>query len=969
MQSRDRQSSSMVKHFRRDYLLISIIPLFLLCMVWLGGTLMAQKYLAELIARSIQDINQDADTQIRHLGEEIIRNKAADVAGQIEIYIRTHPGATTQDLQADPHLIQIASQRVGQTGYTCLYEAHSGIMRIHPNTRLKDTNMHLLAEALPSWWAVFHPTLRGAPGAGYYEWEEADGTIGEKYMAISPVAVSFHGKTLMVAATTYLKEFSEPILAMQTKAAEITYRYRQFVSRQGLIFDALAMGILLLTFGGVYLMGRRAAMRYILPIRTLGEAVGKLGDGNWEFRGQDEMLQREDEIGVLSQTFSRMSCRLRELITSLEQRLEEVDRAQIALKQSESHYRSLFDGLPIGLYQTTPQGRVIDANPALIRMMGYTDRNHFMGINAAELYIKPCDRTRWKSLLESAKGIFTSEVEMRRADGMVIWVENQSRVVHDENGQALYYEGSLKDVTARKLADLALLESEKNFRDLYAESKRAEEVYRSLIHSSADPILIYDLQGRTRYVSPVFTRVFGWTLEELEGKQIPFVPESEIKASLAIIQNLIEHGTPCQGFETKRLTKDGRLIQVSISGSRYDDHEGRPAGMLSIVRDISEKKKLQAQLQHAERMEAIGTLAGGIAHDFNNLMMGIQGNVSLMLSELDPGHPHFEKLKSIEKMIFSGSKLTKHLLGYARKGQYELKPVNLNGVVRETAETFSRTRREIKIHHELEAELSAVEADPAQIEQVLMNLYINAADAMPGGGDLTLRTLNTLHDQMTGRPYTPKHGRYVRLSVADTGIGMDPKTMERIFDPFFTTKEMGRGTGLGLASVYGIVKAHGGYIDVESELGRGSTFCIYLPASDRQVQEAPDRTARLSRGTGKILLVDDEQVVVEVGAQMLQRAGYSVISTTSGKDAIDLYRQGGHEIDLVILDMVMPDINGGVVYDRIKTIDPAVKVLLSSGYSIDGQAAEILKRGCQGFIQKPFSMEQLALKVKDTLSA
>jgi nitrogen-specific signal transduction histidine kinase/CheY-like chemotaxis protein len=386
------------------------------------------------------------------------------------------------------------------------------------------------------------------------------------------------------------------------------------------------------------------------------------------------------------------------------------------------------------------------------------------------------------------------------------------------------------------------------------------------------------------------------------------------------------------------------------------------------LRDISEKKKLQAQLQHAERMEAIGTLAGGIAHDFNNLMMGIQGNVSLMLSELGPAHPHHEKLKSIEKMILSGAKLTQHLLGYARKGQYELKPINLNHVLQETAETFGRTRKEIKIHQDLQGDLNAVVADQTQIEQVLMNLYINAADAMPEGGVLRLATLNTLHDQMAGRPYTPEPGRYVMLSVADTGIGMDQKTMKRIFEPFFTTKEMGRGTGLGLASVYGIVKAHGGYIDVESEVGRGSTFRIFLPASEAQVQPPSQPPTRLSKGTGKILLIDDEEVVVDVGVQMLQRAGYSVISTTSGKTAIDLFRRSGHEIDLVILDMVMPDMGGGAVYDQMKAIDPAVKVLLSSGYSLDGQAAEIMKRGCKGFIQKPFSMEQLALKVKDTLS-
>ncbi len=525
-----------------------------------------------------------------------------------------------------------------------------------------------------------------------------------------------------------------------------------------------------------------------------------------------------------------------------------------------------------------------------------------------------------------------------------------------------------EEIAHRNRTEKALRESEDKNKEIYSEAKRAEQIYRSLLHSSADAIATYDLEGRTVYISPAFTKIFGWTLEEMEGKRMPFVPQSESESTMAIIRDLVENGTPCQGFEAKRYTKDGRLLDVSISASRYNDHEGNPIGTLVILRDISEKKRLEAQLQYIERMEAIGTLAGGIAHDFNNLMMGMLGNISLILYDIGSESPHYEKLKNIEKLIQSGSKLTSQLLGYARKGKYEVRPINLNQIVKESSETFGRTRKEIVIYRELAEDLSSVMADAAQIQQVLMNLFINAADAMPGGGDLFLKTMNVTHEDIGDKPYKPKSGDYILLKVKDTGTGMDQKIMDRIFEPFFTTKELGRGSGLGLASVYGIIKGHGGYIDVESKKGQGVIFNIYLPASEESVQKTPEISERIMEGNETILLVDDEALVIDVGVQLLEKLGYTVFEAQSGRDAIRIFTERNRTIDMLILDMVMPGMGGGEVYDQIKRIDPKVKVLLSSGYSIDGQATEILNRGCEGFIQKPFNMEDLSKKIREVLN-
>jgi two-component system cell cycle sensor histidine kinase/response regulator CckA len=494
----------------------------------------------------------------------------------------------------------------------------------------------------------------------------------------------------------------------------------------------------------------------------------------------------------------------------------------------------------------------------------------------------------------------------------------------------------------------------------------SEEKYRTVLEASPDSVVVYDMEGKVIYLNPAFTRVFGWTLEELAGRTIGNVPEENQPETRMMIDKVMA-GEAFSGIQSRRYTKEGSMVHVSISAAVYRDREGTPMGSVFNLRDITEQKKLEARLQQVQKMEAVGTLAGGIAHDFNNLLMAIQGNVSLMLFNVKPSHPYYERLKSIEKQIERGAKLTNQLLGYARRGKYEVKPINLNRLVEETADAFGRTKKEITIRLALAQDLFAMEADEGQIEQILLNLYVNAADAMPGGGQLVLKTRNATHKEITNKPYEVKPGNYILLTVTDAGTGIDKETQQRIFEPFFTTKEMGRGTGLGLASVYGIVKGHGGYIDVNSRKGRGTTFSIYLPASEKRVSKPVKGGEQAIKGTETILLVDDEETVLDLGAQMLEQLGYTVLEANGGAEAIEIYKTRRDDIDLVMLDMIMPEISGGEVCIAIKEINPDVRVLLSSGYSIEGQASAILKRGCDGFIQKPFSVERLSMSVGEIL--
>ncbi|MBW1770221.1 MAG: response regulator, partial [Deltaproteobacteria bacterium] len=314
------------------------------------------------------------------------------------------------------------------------------------------------------------------------------------------------------------------------------------------------------------------------------------------------------------------------------------------------------------------------------------------------------------------------------------------------------------------------------------------------------------------------------------------------------------------------------------------------------------------------------------------------------------------------------AELTKQLLGFARGGKYEVKATDLDELVRKSCEMFGRTKKEITMHAKHRKEVWPVEIDRGQIEQVLLNLYVNAWQAMPDGGDLYVETGNVMLDENYTKPFGVSPGNYVKLSVTDTGIGMDKATQQKIFDPFFTTKEMGRGTGLGLASTYGIVSNHGGIINVYSEKGKGTTFCIYLPASREEVTTREKKVAEdVLKGTERVLFVDDEDAIVDVGEEMLKNMGYEVLVARSGKEGVDVYTKHKEEIDLVILDMIMPDMGGGKAYDRMKEENPDVKVILSSGYSVDGQAAEILERGCDAFIQKPFNIKEMSVKIREIL--
>ena len=513
---------------------------------------------------------------------------------------------------------------------------------------------------------------------------------------------------------------------------------------------------------------------------------------------------------------------------------------------------------------------------------------------------------------------------------------------------------------------------------LLSERRRAEEElrestdrYRAILENIADGYYEIDPEGRLTFCNDAMLDILG--LERDQAHRLSptvFMDSDRANRMVGAFKRVWASGHPATALACELSRMDGRRIAVEVSISLARDREGAPVGFRGIVRDVTERAaaeddraRLESQLRQAQRMEAVGTLAGGIAHNFNNLLMGIQGNVSLVRKDIDPRHPHHHRLETIEALVKGGSRLTRELLGFARAGRYEVKAIDVNDLVRQTADTFGTTRREVRIQLDLSNELLRVRADRGQLEQVLLNLFINAAEAMPTGGDLFISTRATSHLALQGRPYVVRPGSYVALMVRDTGIGMDPETQGRIFEPFFTTKGMSGGTGLGLSSVYGAVKAHDGYIDVSSASGLGSTFTVYLPVTDEDAVAAEDTQGEIVLGRGTILLVDDDAAVLEACGAILAHLEYTPLRAATGREAVEIFRARWREIDLVILDMVLPDIGGGEVYDALKAINPQVKVLLASGYSLGGAAQAILERGCNDFIQKPFTIGQLSKKI------
>ncbi len=504
--------------------------------------------------------------------------------------------------------------------------------------------------------------------------------------------------------------------------------------------------------------------------------------------------------------------------------------------------------------------------------------------------------------------------------------------------------------------------------------RRTEHRYRTLIESIPDIIYTLELDGSLSYISPRWKKILGHDESEVLGRFfIEFAPPEDHPFLVRVFKDVRNHKKNVENVHWHYLKKDGTSRFFLGSAAPLYDEEGRVTGMIGMARDVTDHKRVEEQLLQSQKMESIGNLAGGIAHGFNNLLGGILGYATFVKRKLSTRDKIYQSVEAIERSAQRAAELTKQLLGFARRGKYQVRPIDCNALIQEIVLILQRTiDPRIAIEVDPDPRLALIEGDETQVQQALMNICLNARDAMPKGGTLKIASRNQrmIPDQAS-RQRGMKEGSYIRLTLADTGTGMSPEVRNRIFEPFFTTKAKGQGTGLGLSMVYGIIQNHGGTIEVQSHTGTGSTFTVFLPAvapvalNGEEVPPVPDT----HQGKETILLVDDEEIIRDLGVDLLEDRGYRVFSTSEGREAVRIYRKRAREIDLVILDVMMPGIGGKETYRQLRAINPQVKVLLSSGYSTEGEVGEILKQGVSGFVQKPYREEELAAKVREVLDA
>ncbi|MFZ0687511.1 MAG: PAS domain S-box protein [Terriglobales bacterium] len=638
-------------------------------------------------------------------------------------------------------------------------------------------------------------------------------------------------------------------------------------------------------------------------------------------------------------------------------------KTEQALQQSEEQLRLLLTSTAEAIYGLNHDGNCTFANPACLRLLGYRNLEEVIGRNMHSLTHHT--HAEGSPYPEKESPIYAAFHESRRAhvDDEILWrkdgtsfpVEYWSYPI-EKDGQTVGAVVAFLDISERKRTEEAL--------------RQSEEKYREFIENATYGFLRSNLEGTLLDVNPALVSMLGYgSKDELLQRSLDRDIYDNPTDSNSTLQALQRDGR-VDGIEVSWRRKDRVIIVVRLSGRVIHSHD-RATHFEGMVEDITERRILEDQFRQAQKMEAVGRLAGGIAHDFNNLLSVIIGYSDLMLSTLpvdDPGH---RRVEEIRKAGHRAASLTRQMLAFSRKQVLMPKIIDLNTVVGETSKMLSRLLGEdVELITKLGTDLDKVKADPNQMEQVIMNLAINARDAMPNGGKLFIETANVTLDQHDNQLHhiEAPPGNYVALSVSDTGIGMDKETQSRMFEPFFTTKDVGKGTGLGLATVYGIVKQSGGHIRVESEIGKGSAFKVFMPQAREMLEQIqPLSTKPFLSGTGTILLVEDEVSLRQLSHQLLESMGYKVMKAANGAEAIRIARQCLIPIHLLITDVVMPGMNGRELAELLCATRPQMKVLYVSGHTDDMLVQYAIFKPGASFLQKPFSREDLARKIQQIL--
>ncbi|HSW60792.1 MAG TPA: PAS domain S-box protein, partial [bacterium] len=642
-------------------------------------------------------------------------------------------------------------------------------------------------------------------------------------------------------------------------------------------------------------------------------------------------------------------------------------RAEAELLDRERRLQQIFDVLPIGLWFADEKGQLVMGNPAGVRIWGAEPK-----VGLEKYGVFKARRLPENVEIKGEEWALTKTIK----EGIVI--ENELLEIDAFDGKKkviLNYTAPIMD-DENKVTGAIVINQEVTEKYKYEEElRKSEEKFRLIAENMGNVITMLDMDLNYIYGTPNVEQVLGFSAEEYIKMQID---KTMTPASLQIIMHAFEEEMAFEMsgnadpkrtrvLELEEYCKDGSTIWMENVISFVRDEAGNPIGILAVSRDVTERRmaleekaRLTEQLYHAQKMESVGTLAGGIAHDFNNLLQVIGGYTSMLLSVEGRNLSEFDRLKIIEKSVDRASELVSNLLTFSRKNVSMKKNVDLNSEITASVKMLERTiPKMVKIKTEFDPSILKISADPVQIEQIILNLGKNASDAMPDGGNILIKTENIQNEK----------GKYISMTFSDTGSGMDKETKEHVFDPFFTTKEVGKGTGLGLASVYGIVESHGGHIHCESELGKGTVFTIYFPAvvTDNDNGKVITEKTKKLEGSETVLIVDDEENIRDLHSTALKEFGYKVITAQNGEEALIIFKENHHMIDLTILDLGMPGMGGFKCMLEMKKIVPDSKIIIASGYSEVFQTEDLMKSGASGFIQKPFKLKSVLEKIREVL--
>ncbi len=675
----------------------------------------------------------------------------------------------------------------------------------------------------------------------------------------------------------------------------------------------------------------------------------------------------KENFGLLQLNDRRMNCFTLDLIQFFEGFCASIGialmrrQAEEALRESETRYRNLFgNNHAIMLVIDPADGAIRDANPAASIFYGW-NHEELLGKKINDINMLTPEEVHAEMQLALTEKRDHFIFKHRRADDVIRDVEVFSGPLNLEGKTLLY--SIIHDITERKQAEKELLDEKGRL--------------GTILNTVGDPIFVQDNDHRITLANRAFYDLFGVDESAVIGYTLAeHVPEDERTHFLSVDRRVLDTGIPDVREET--LTAEGRASRTIVTRkARYIDNSGNRF-LVGSIHDITERKnaeeesrKLNSQLQESQKMEAIGNLASGIAHDFNNILTGILGHASLLKIRTKDVPANYQSALTIEAAAERGAELTGQLLGFARKGKYQIQRVNINKIIDDVVQLLERSiDKRISVVQLPSHDEPNVRGDPGQMQQVMMNLALNARDAMPDGGKLVFQTEVVYTEEKFDLHNSGGfNSRYLKVSVSDTGHGIPEDHLERIFEPFFTTKEQGKGTGMGLAMVYGIVHNHGGIIHVSSEVDSGTTFRIYLPLEETiETEEPAPSVESVQSGSGRILLIDDESVIRDVVSEMLNVLGYASITAQDGEEGVNIYREESANIDLVIIDMMMPKLNGRDCFLELKKINPNIKAILSTGFSLEGRAQEILDEGVIGFIKKPYTVEKLSKSVVEALA-